>query len=186
MAIAEILKVTNKVDDKADKVDDTVNRVDDKVDKVDDKVDMVDNKVDKVDETVNRVDDNVMVLIGGGQMRFSSYLHIFEHALTANERSANTELREKLQRWLSPPNPSTNHNIARKAHHKGTASWFFQGSIFKQWKSSPLLWIHGKRRFRFLSTTLPTQSHLYSGLRKKCPVVCYFLLFLPAFTHIIS
>jgi hypothetical protein len=93
-----------------------------------------------------------------------------------------SQLREKLQKWLSPPNPSTNHNIARKAHHKGTASWFFQGSIFEQWKSSPsLLWIHGKRTFLFLSTTpLPTDSGLCSGLRQKCPVVCYFLLLLPA------
>ena len=55
-------------------------------------------------------------------------------------------LREKSKQWLSPPDPSTNHIIARKAHHKGTASWFFQGSIFEQWKSSPsLLWVHGKR-----------------------------------------
>ena len=65
---------------------------------------------------------------------------------TANER-------EKLKIWLSPPDPSTNHNIARKIHHKGTTSWFFQGSIFKQWKSSPLLWVHGKRTS--LSTTTP-------------------------------
>ena len=66
------------------------------------------------------------------------------------------QLLEKLQSWLSPPDPSTNHNIARKAHHKGTASWFFQGSIFKQWKSSPsLLWIHGKRTF-FFSPLLDT------------------------------
>ena len=55
-------------------------------------------------------------------------------------------LREKSKQWLSPPDPSTNHIIARKAHHKGTTSWFFQGSIFEQWKSSPsLLWVHGKR-----------------------------------------
>jgi len=61
------------------------------------------------------------------------------------------QLREKQQDWLSPPNPSINHNIARKAHHEGTASWFFQGSIFEEWKSSPsLLWIHGKRTFLFL------------------------------------
>jgi len=56
------------------------------------------------------------------------------------------QLREKLQRWLSPPDPSTNQNIARKVHHEGTATWFFQGGIFEEWKSSPsLLWIHGKR-----------------------------------------
>ena len=107
--------------------------------------------------------------------------------MTANERSANTDLREKLQKWLSPPDPSTNHNIARKAHHNGTASWFFQGSIFKQWKSSSLLWIHGKRTFLFLSiTTHPTHSYICSGLWKKRPVVCYFLLLLSAFTQIIA
>jgi hypothetical protein len=39
MAIAETLKVTNRVDD----------------------------KVDKVDDKVDKVDDKVMVLIGGGQ-----------------------------------------------------------------------------------------------------------------------
>ena len=73
LAIAETLKVTNRVegkvdkvddtvnrvDDKVDKVDNTVNRVDDKVDNVDDKVGKVDSKVDKVDETVNRVDNKV-------------------------------------------------------------------------------------------------------------------------------
>ena len=52
MAIAETLKVTNRVDD----------------------------KVDRVDDKVDRVDDNVMVLIDGGRLRFSSYLHTPEHA----------------------------------------------------------------------------------------------------------
>jgi hypothetical protein len=105
----------------------------------------------------------------------------------ANERSANTadqekrsysdlaavdsrgslilterQLRGDLQRWLAAPDPSTNHNFARKAHHKGTASWFFQGSIFEQWKSSPsLLWIHGKRMSPLLVTTpRPSDSYL--------------------------
>jgi len=35
------------------------------------------------------------------------------------------------------PDPSINHNIASKAHHDGTAQWFFQGSIFKKW--NPLI-----------------------------------------------
>ena len=58
-----------------------------------------------------------------------------------------SQLREKAQQWLSPspPDPSTNHNIARKAHHNGTTSWFFQGGIFEEWKPSSLLWVHGKR-----------------------------------------
>ena len=50
-----------------------------------------------------------------------------------------------LHKWLSPPDPSTNHNIACSTHQKRMADWFFQGSIFARWKSSdPLLWIHGK------------------------------------------
>jgi hypothetical protein len=62
------------------------------------------------------------------------------------------QLRESLHRWLSPPDPSTNHNIACGTHHKKTASWFFQGSIFQEWKSTgSLLWIHGKRLPRSLS-----------------------------------
>ena len=59
-----------------------------------------------------------------------------------------SQLRQDLRRWLSPPDPSTNHNIACNAHHKGKATWFFEGSAYKEWKStgseSPL-WIHGKR-----------------------------------------
>jgi hypothetical protein len=97
-------------------------------------------------------------------------------------------LREKSQNWLSPPDPSTNHNIARKAHHKGTASWFFQSRIYEQWKSSPsFMWIHGKRIFLPLSASSdPTDSHLCSRLRQKRPVVCYLPLLLPASTQIIA
>ena len=56
--------------------------------------------------------------------------------------------RKELREWLSPPDPSTNHNIACGAHLKRTATWFLQGSTFQKWKSSSsLLWIHGKRMF---------------------------------------
>jgi hypothetical protein len=58
------------------------------------------------------------------------------------------QLRQDLLKWLSPPDPSTNHNIACGAHHKRAAEWFFQGSIFTEWKSTgSLLWLHGKRTF---------------------------------------
>ena len=58
------------------------------------------------------------------------------------------QLGQDLRRWLSPPDPSTNHNIACSAHHKGTATWFFEGRTYKEWKSTgseALLWVHGKR-----------------------------------------
>ena len=60
--------------------------------------------------------------------------------------SSGRQLRENIHKWLSPSDPSTNHNIACGTHHKKTASWFFQGTIFQEWKSTgSLLWIHGKR-----------------------------------------
>jgi hypothetical protein len=74
MAIAETLKVANRVDDTVNRVDDTVNRVDDTVSRVDDKVDKVldkvDDKVDRVDDKVDKVDEKVTVLIDGGQTAF--------------------------------------------------------------------------------------------------------------------
>ena len=61
-------------------------------------------------------------------------------------RFTGNQLRESLRRWVTPPDPSTNHNIACDIHHGGTAEWFFLGSIFAEWKSNgSLLWIYGKR-----------------------------------------
>src|SRR5712691_3534353 len=56
------------------------------------------------------------------------------------------QTRRDLHSWLSPLDPSTNHEIACNAHHEGTTTWFFHGGIFEQWGSTPsLLWINGKR-----------------------------------------
>jgi hypothetical protein len=68
------------------------------------------------------------------------------HILSGNQ------LRESTHKWLSPPDPSTNHNIACDTHHKKTATWFFEGSIYQEWKSTgSLLWVHGKRLFHLVS-----------------------------------
>ena len=62
---------------------------------------------------------------------------------------AGSQLREDVRKWLSPPDPSTNHNVACGAHLKGTATWFLEGSTFQIWQSSSsLLWIHGNRTIR--------------------------------------
>jgi len=64
-------------------------------------------------------------------------------------------LRDNLLRWLSPSDPSTNHNIATKTHHDGTSQWFFQGRIFSEWKSGgSFLWVHGKRVFLLVPALL--------------------------------
>jgi hypothetical protein len=85
-------------------------------------------------------------------------------------------LRENIHKWLSPPDPSTNHNIACDTHHKKTATWFFQGSIFRQWKSTPsLLWIHGKRALLSTSHPIPSGDVLnslnFSWLRQEYSLV---------------
>ena len=79
------------------------------------------------------------------------------------------QLRESIRKWLSSPDPSTNHNIACGTHHKKTATWFFQGSIFQGWKSTAsLLWIHGKRLPRPLSnSTLLIASCILAGSGKS-------------------
>jgi hypothetical protein len=92
--------------------------------------------------------------------------------LLASEAHNSTggQLVEKFQKWLSPPDPCINLNIARKAYHEGTAMWFTQSSIFNLWKSEgseSLLWIHGKRIFVLLTVPwflLMTPSCLDSGV----------------------
>ena len=63
---------------------------------------------------------------------------------------AGDKLQQDICGWFSPPDPWTNHNIARELRQVGTAEWFIQGSTFSEWKSSgwnSVLWIHGKREF---------------------------------------
>ena len=88
------------------------------------------------------------------------------------------QLRESIHKWLSPPDPSTNHNIACGTHHKKAATWFFEGSIFQDWKSTgSLLWIHGKRLSRPLFNLTPSDSILScSWIRKECYLVSGFLM----------
>ena len=58
------------------------------------------------------------------------------------------QVKESLRNWVTPPDPSTNHNVACGTQHGGTAQWFFRGGYFLEWKSTgSLLWIHGKRTF---------------------------------------
>ncbi len=89
----------------------------------------------------------------------SSSLNLSTECKTLHMISEN-QLRESIHKWLSPPDPSTNHNIACDTHHKKTATWFFEGSIYQEWKSkSSLLWVHGKRASfpKFASDTVPSE-----------------------------
>jgi hypothetical protein len=68
--------------------------------------------------------------------------------------SQGNQIEQDVRKWFSPPDPSVNYNTACKAYQKGTAAWFFQGGIFKEWELiDSLLWIHGKRSFLLSFTT---------------------------------
>ena len=77
-----------------------------------------------------------------------SVAYYYCYLLRTESLSKGDQMQRDVYAWLSPPDPSTNHNIACEAHHDGTAQWFIQGSTFSEWKTSgSLLWINGMRSF---------------------------------------
>lgn len=52
---------------------------------------------------------------------------------------------QRLQRWLSAPDPSTNYRRALQQRQDGTALWFFESDEFSQWTSTTdsRLWLSG-------------------------------------------
>ncbi|KAH8986713.1 hypothetical protein EDB92DRAFT_2105216, partial [Lactarius akahatsu] len=101
---------------------------------VDDKVKVVDDKVTGVQYKLKGVDDKMDTVLNDG----------VDTKAVLDDIKWN-QLRDGLRRWVTPPDPSTNHNIACDIHYGGTAAWFFQGSIFAEWKSTgSLLWVYGK------------------------------------------
>src|SRR6266702_4473244 len=90
-----------------------------------------------------------------------------------------SQVRESLRRWVTPPGPSTNHNIACGIQHGGTAQWFLRGGNFGEWKSTgSLLWIYGKHMSSLLfPDSLLMTIRILSGLRQEHPLVshCYTL-----------
>lgn len=60
------------------------------------------------------------------------------------------------QTWLTPPDPSINHDNACKTRHKETSSWIIQHKTVREWKNEgSLLWIRGN------STPLTPILHLW-------------------------
>ena len=53
--------------------------------------------------------------------------------------------REKIDRWLSPPDPSINYNKALEQRYEGSGLWFLASDAFTKWKTqrSSFLWLHG-------------------------------------------
>ncbi|EXL40447.1 hypothetical protein FOCG_17068 [Fusarium oxysporum f. sp. radicis-lycopersici 26381] len=51
----------------------------------------------------------------------------------------------KIERWLSPPDYSTNANLARERRHPGTGTWLLNSPVFQEWKLGirQHLWLYG-------------------------------------------
>ena len=102
-----------------------------------------------IEQTANDVD----------QVKRSSSPNLISSNYDASPIILENQLRDNIHKWLSPSDPLTNHNIACDTDHKKTATWFFQGSIFREWKSTgSLLWIHGKRAPRPTSYPIPSDD----------------------------
>ncbi|KAH9069464.1 hypothetical protein EDB83DRAFT_436884, partial [Lactarius deliciosus] len=127
MASAQILKATHTIDNKVTAVGDGVKGVDVKVQVVNDNVKAVDDKVQTIAEDATEVKI------------------IIRQTTDQIDDVKQNQLRESLRKWQSPPDPSTNHNIAGDRQHEGTAEWFLDSDQFENWKvTGSLLWIHGK------------------------------------------
>ncbi|KAH9046075.1 ankyrin repeat-containing domain protein [Lactarius hengduanensis] len=79
------------------------------------------------------------------RMIMAQVLKFTHDLMSATNEQNRDQLREKHRGWLSPPNPSVNHNVACNAHQGGTTAWLLPNDSFKEWqKGGSLLWIHGK------------------------------------------
>ncbi|KAI9442917.1 hypothetical protein H4582DRAFT_1141889 [Lactarius indigo] len=127
MASAQILRLTHSVNDQVKVVDDKVTGVGNQMKNVDDKMKNMDNKMD-------------IVLNDGVDAKA-----VLQQTLNSVDDMKWNQLRMSLRRWVTPPDPSSNHNIACDTHYGGTAEWFYQGGTFAEWKSTgSFLWIYGK------------------------------------------
>jgi hypothetical protein len=52
---------------------------------------------------------------------------------------------KEIERWLSPPDPSTNYINALEKRYEDTGLWFLQSDSFMEWKTrrNSFLWLHG-------------------------------------------
>ncbi|KAH9080612.1 hypothetical protein EDB83DRAFT_999443 [Lactarius deliciosus] len=100
----------------------------------------IDDNVKAVKAITSDVGINVNVLKDVTRSVDDNVRDIREATATLSRRHARSDLR----RWISPPNPSVNHNLACDTHHNGTTTWFSQCNAFDEWKNNgSLLWIRG-------------------------------------------
>ncbi|KAK4553330.1 hypothetical protein LTR86_009630 [Recurvomyces mirabilis] len=88
---------------------------------------------------------------------------------------------QKLVNWLSPPDPSLNHNAARNKHEQDTGRWLLECSEYKQWKTSQakLLWLYGKAGCgkTVLCSTVIEDLRAYRGQTPSIAIASFYFSF---------
>ena len=187
-----VVAIDNRVTTVALAIDDGVRGVREQVFAVDDRVASVDNKVAEVINGAQIIFTQAQEKFNPGRSDGKEANQVIKQTandvdqvkrlsspnfINADYRSlhivSENQLRESIHKWLSPPDSSTNHNIACSTHHKKAATWFFQGTFFREWKSKgSLIWIHGKRACSRTSHSIPSDEvSNFSWLRQEYSLV---------------
>jgi hypothetical protein len=102
---------------------------------------------------------------------------------TSNIRNAYDQSRdgklEKIQKWLSAADPSSNYEQALKQRQNNTGFWLLNSDQYRKWKTEPasFLWLHGipgSGKTILSSTILQDLLRAYGDNKAKAVVLFYF------------
>ncbi|KAH9169589.1 hypothetical protein EDB89DRAFT_1455698 [Lactarius sanguifluus] len=100
-------------------------------------------------EVVHGLMNNMKIVMDGGEGSpnvIRKTLVKVQDVVNEINKMNRDRLHDKSTSWLSPPDPSKNHVIARGDCHDGSVTWFTKGDTFEKWDATGcLLWINGKR-----------------------------------------
>ncbi|KAF8259585.1 hypothetical protein EI94DRAFT_1010410 [Lactarius quietus] len=92
--------------------------------------------------------NNMKVVMDGGEASTSTIrrtLVTMQELASEINKMKRDQLQKDARNWITPPDPSKNHVIARRIHSGESAVWFTRSLTFKNWDlTGGLLWIHGK------------------------------------------
>ena len=85
----------------------------------------------------------------------------------------------KVKKWLSPPDTSTNFNEAKKTRHPGTGTWFLTSQPFVEWKSGSRrhLWLSGLAGCGKTVITSTILDDLNGDQADSCVILDFFFAF---------
>ncbi|RDW60559.1 hypothetical protein BP6252_11942 [Coleophoma cylindrospora] len=91
--------------------------------------------------TISRIHNaQTAYIIGHGQTLLTTRMKY------QTEKLLDTYRDDKIYKWLKPPDPSSNFQVAIDLHQDGTGEWLVCSDQFLRWKitENSILWLHGK------------------------------------------